>query len=334
VIFLVVFMAYVIGNIILDQIFLVRNLVDLYAYLVNKSHIITGDVKLMGVYITIFINILLLPSLFFKTLERIKIFSIFAMITTFCVVSFIVFVYLFPELIELRSYEIDWQSIQYFDIYKVPNAFAFYMISFTIHDISIDMCSELQSNTSFNRKRLFRYTFTILAVIFSLVSVCGYLTLYDKEGFDDMENYFLFLLVGMDKKLPLVLITNCMLIFAFLFDCMLNLIPLTSFIDEYMARKLILVFPEHRVRQKTLALKLIIVAFNFTLIVLVVWLRWDVETVLNGISNLTLPWIFFMLPLTSYFITYEKRENLDRRLFIILGAFICLIGLLCIFDTV
>lgn len=333
IIFLVIFMVYVIGNIILDQIFLIRNLVDLYAYLANKSYYVTMDVKFMGLYITILINILLLPSFFFKTLERIKLFSVFAVMTTFCVVSLIVISFVFPEIVEIPSAGINWEEVQLFNIYKLPNAFAFYMISFVTHDISIDMCSELKPNTAFNRKRLFKYTFTILAVVFSLVSICGYLTLYDKEGFDDMENYFLFILVGLDKKLPLVLISNCMLTSAFLFNCMLNLIPLTKFIDEYMARKLILHYDENEVRHKTLLLKLCIMLSSFILIVLVVWFRLDVETILNEISNVTLPWIFFMIPLASYFITFQKQEKLNKNLFNLLGAFIGLIAFLCVFDT-
>lgn len=331
--FMVIFMIYVLGNIILDQIFLIRNLLDLYAYLINKSHIINTDIKLMGVYITIFVNIFLLPSLFFKTLERIKFFSVFAVLTTFFVVSFIAMAFVFPELVELPSYAIDWHQINLFNIYKVPNAFAFYMISFTIQDISIDICSELQPNTAYNRKKLFKYTFTILAIVSIMISFFGYLTLYDKEGFDDMDNYFLFILVGLNKKVPLVLISNYMLTFAFLFDCMLNLIPLTKFIDEYVARKLILIYNDQEVRQKTLVIKLMIMAISFTMIVLVVWFRLDVETVLNAISNITLPWIFFMIPLASYFVTYEKKEKLDRRLFVMLGALVGLIGLLCLCDT-
>jgi len=287
----------------------------------------------MGVYITIFVNILLLPSLFYKTLERIKFFSIFAILTTFCVVSFVVLAFLFPALIELPSYGVDWSQVRYFNIYKLPNAFAFYMISFAIQDISIDICTELKPNTAYNRKKLFKYTFTTMSIVFALVSFFGYLTLYDKKGFDDMDNYFLFILVGLDKRVPLVLVGNYMLTFAFLFDCMLNLIPLTKFIDEYVARKLALVYDEPEVKKNTLLLKLFIMALSFTSIVLVVWFRLDVETILNAISNITLPWIFFMLPLTSYFVTYEKKDKLNKRVFVLLGAFIGVIGLLCLFDT-
>lgn len=331
--FLVIFMIYVTCNIILDQIFLIRNLVDLYVYLTNESSNHNTEVKLMGVYITIFLNILLMPSLFVKTLDRIKFFSIFAILTTTSVVCFIIVTFLFPQIIDLQAYPVSWEQIQYFNIYRTPNVYAFYMISFTVQDISIDMCSELQPNTSYNRKKLLKYSFVIMAIVFSLVSLCGYLTLYGKEGFDDMDNYFLFILVHLDKRIPLVLITNYILTVAFLFDCMLNLIPLTKFIDEYVARKLAQVYDDQEVRKKTLFLKLLAMALSFTLIVLVVWFDIDIETLLNQISNVTLPWVFFMLPIASYFVTYEKKHKLNRNLYGIVASSMVIISFLCYFDT-
>lgn len=205
------------------------------------------------------------------------------------------------------------------------------MISFAIQDISIDICSELQPNSAHKRKKLFKYTFVIIAIVFSMISLCGYLTLYDKEGFEDIENYFLFILAGLHKKVPLVLVSSYILMFAFLFDCMLNLIPLTKFIDEYVARKLAENFGEREVHQKTLMLKLSFMTTSFSLIVLVVWFSLDIQTLLNALSNFTLPWVFFILPLASYFVTFEKREYLNRRLFVGIGACFVLLGLMSLF---
>ena len=228
------YLSMLIGTILCYQTFVLKSLGETARHLFFpqlEQH--SFHYTALNLFICVVTNIMILPFLFITQLKRLKILMKMCTCAIFASVFMIIIIYLFPDIISLKIIPAVEKDISYFRFEGIYTSLGVYMLSYCYHLIVVDVNYEVRPKNSRTSKIVILSNSLLAFTLYFIVSLLGYLTVYEeKKKLRSLDNFLVFLIVAKNNNSFLLHLTSILITISVLFGNIMNYVPLIRFINS------------------------------------------------------------------------------------------------------
>lgn len=226
------------GNILVYHAFVLKNLIPMIGSLLDLE-LIQGSPPaiILGVLLTLTCHFLILPFLFSRKLRIVKKISFLCSIAVIFSVFIIISAFFRPDLFDLPDLPVNWKYINYYKFDGLFVCTGYYLLSFTFQQILIEVTSELTPSNPFNIDMLIFVNCVLSSFLYIVVSFAGYLSVYNEQKLDGMNNYLTYVIIELNNRNPWLYVTNILVLLNVTFANILNYIPAIKCLNSLLSFK-------------------------------------------------------------------------------------------------
>ena len=296
------YFSLMIGNIICYHIFVLSSLMTTLEIVFPHQHNTALKLSLQFL-MTGITNLMVLPFLYSKNLGRIRRLTKFASAAIVLGAQVIIIAYFFPELLGLETKSFPWATYDMFNPKGLYVSFGFILLSFCNHLVVVELNHEIRPKTACASKRICLMNVVLSILTYFSISLCGYLTMWDHQDINKMDNYLVFVLKHTHRPSSSIHLFSLLVLSGVAMANVTNYIPLI----RYISFRNCLVYTGEEGRTMTASEEVeasIRTKETTTSIFFLIWamtttvflLNFNVDFVFNAVSAISAPMICIILP--------------------------------------